>query len=79
MNIQERYTPIVVPANSTVTIHTSASGCFLCTVTGTVTLIANADGGAVSTQVGKATSTGSSLTVSQTASVANAMAATAWR
>ncbi len=43
--IQERYNPIVVGANSTVTIHGNNIGGFLCTATGTITLVANAADG----------------------------------
>lgn len=40
--IQERYNPIVVAANSTVLIHGDNVGGFLCTASGTITLVANA-------------------------------------
>ena len=47
--IQERYNPIVVGANSTVTIHGDNVGCFLCTTSGTVTLVSNAHDGKAQT------------------------------
>lgn len=45
MAIQERYQPIVVGANSTVTIHSNQVGGFLCTASGTITLVAAASDG----------------------------------
>lgn len=47
--VQERYNPIVVAANSTVTIYGNNVGGFLCTATGTITLVANAAEGKVQT------------------------------
>lgn len=40
--IKERYTPIVLPANTTVLIPESMIGGFLCTTTGTLTISRNA-------------------------------------
>lgn len=43
--IRERYTPIVMDVNGTVSFRSNASGCFLCATDGTITLIAKkADG-----------------------------------
>lgn len=38
MKVNERYTPIVVGADSTVTINNNSVGGFLCTAAGTITL-----------------------------------------
>lgn len=43
--VQERYSPIPIGANSTVNITGSNIGGFLCTASGTITLVANASGG----------------------------------
>lgn len=43
--IRERYTPLVVAANSTNTIYGNSIGGFLCSVSGTVTLVANPQDG----------------------------------
>lgn len=47
--VQERYNPIVVAANTTVPIYGNNIGCFLCTATGTITLVANANDGKAET------------------------------
>ena len=39
--VQERYNPVVVGANSTVTFTSNNVGGFLCQVSGTITLVAN--------------------------------------
>lgn len=58
MVVQERYKPIVVGANSTVDINNNGVGGFLCTVTGTMTLVANAaDGKAATTLINAMTVT----------------------
>lgn len=55
---QERYTPVVVAANSTVTIGATAVGGFLCTANGTITLVAAAaDGKAQTTLINAMTVT----------------------
>jgi len=41
-HVQERYNPIVVGTNSTVRITGDNVGGFVCTVSGTITLVANA-------------------------------------
>ena len=47
--IQERYNPIVVGASSTTIIHSDNVGCFLCTASGTITLVSNAHDGKAQT------------------------------
>ena len=50
MIIQERYSPIPIPANTTVEISGNAIGLFVCTTSGTLTVISNAyDGKATTT------------------------------
>lgn len=46
MHVQERYTPKVIAANSINTISPSNIGGFLCTVSGTITLVSNGQDGA---------------------------------
>lgn len=43
--VRERYTPVVIAANTTNAITNNAIGGFLCTVSGTVTLVANPQDG----------------------------------
>jgi hypothetical protein len=43
--VRERYTPVVIATDSTNKINSNAIGGFLCTDTGTVTLIAEAQDG----------------------------------
>ena len=51
MIIQERYNPVVVAANTTVPIYGDNIGGFLCTTSGTITLVKNPnnDGNTTST------------------------------
>lgn len=50
MIVQERYNPIPIAANSTVIVSGSAVGVFLCTTSGTLTVVSNAyDGKATTT------------------------------
>jgi hypothetical protein len=42
VSIQERYNPKVVGANATVNINTTSMGGFLCTASGTITLVSKA-------------------------------------
>jgi len=51
MVIQERYTPLPVAANSTVIIYGDNVGGFLCTTSGTITLVSNAHDGKVQTTI----------------------------
>lgn len=51
MHVQERYTPKPVAANSTVTISGSGVGGFLCTTSGTITLVRDDGQGATTTLV----------------------------
>lgn len=43
--IRERFTPVVVPADSTVNITSESVGGFLCQVAGTITLVSNTNDG----------------------------------
>lgn len=47
--VRERYAPVVVAANSTVAITSNSTGCFLCQVSGTITLTTNAQDGKAAT------------------------------
>lgn len=49
--VQERYTPIPIAANTTVTVRGSALGGFLCTTSGTLTVIRNDGGGNTTTLI----------------------------
>lgn len=52
MVIQERYNPIPIAANTTVEVSGSAVGVFICTTSGTLTVVSNAyDGKATSTLI----------------------------
>jgi len=42
MIIQERYSPIPIPANTTVEVSGNAVGVFICTTSGTLTVVSNA-------------------------------------
>lgn len=44
-NVRERYSPVLVGVNETLPITSNAVGCFLCTVSGTLTITANGDSG----------------------------------
>ena len=51
MVIQERYNPVPVGANSTVTIYGNNIGCFVCTTSGTLTVVSNAYDGKPQTTI----------------------------
>jgi hypothetical protein len=38
MHVKQRYNPIVLAANATVTLTGDSIGCFLCTTSGTITI-----------------------------------------
>jgi hypothetical protein len=44
MNVQERYSPYPVAANTTIQMSANAVGGFLCIATGTITIVRNASG-----------------------------------
>ncbi len=44
MHVQERYTPIPVPVNTTLRVTSQALGGFVCSTSGTITIVRN-DGG----------------------------------
>jgi len=54
MHVQERYSPVPVAANSTVVLNGSGVGGFLCTTSGTVTLVRNNGNGSTTTLVSAA-------------------------
>lgn len=49
--IYERYTPVPVAANSTVVLTGSSIGGFLCSVSGSITVVANASDGKDQTNI----------------------------
>ena len=62
MVVQERYSPIPVAANSTVEISGNAIGLFVCTTSGTLTVVSNAyDGKPTQTIVNALTVTAGSI------------------
>jgi hypothetical protein len=51
MHVQERYSPVVLGANSTVRINSQGTGGFLCTTSGTITLVRDNGGGSTTTLI----------------------------
>lgn len=51
MVVQERYSPIPIGANTTVEISGNAIGLFVCTTSGTLTVVSNAYDGKATTTI----------------------------